>query len=288
MKTNSSFPHPVLGINCGILPDLDKEALVLESTSESRDQYIYTFTLTQNDPLISRYIQEGHAQYICEVDCVKTFYKCVIPSNTPQIEVRLDKKAVTGHVDFSFYVVTTKAFFYSNPKFNPDYKDVDTGKLPSFKLETGAVLVVFGSRSDDVNIRFNNTPELKSFIQIVKRQDDEKKVDITLTDETIDIEMPKEMFTEFNDYNQEKTKGLFYPSIILNALVKGILNLDKKDGATWADSIRAIFENTPEKYQGLYLDQPGDAVDIAIAMLTSRTDGSPYDLLFKAINNLQN
>ena len=286
MKNNSSFPHPVLGINHGVMPDLEDDALQLVSVDETEDTYVYTFALKQYNTQIARYIEEKRAEYICEVDCVRTFYKDTIRSFGPELKVELKKSSVVGHVDFYFYVVTKCAFPKYTNRCNDDYRNLETGEMPSFNLDTGAVLVAFGKHSDDITTRFNNTPDLRSFIQVVKRQDNEKNVEITLTDDTINIELPVDMFTLFLSYNQKDYRGIFYTSLVFNALVKGILNIEKKDGATWADSIKALMELSPDKYKGLSLEEPADAVDIATQMLTNNAYGSPYDLLFDSINNL--
>ena len=286
MKNNSSFPHPVLGINHGVMPDLEDDALQLVSVYETEDTYVYTFALKQYNTQIARYIEEKRAEYICEVDCVRTFYKDTIRSFDPELKVELKKSSVVGHVDFYFYVVTKCAFPKYTNRFNDDYRNLETGEMPSFNLDTGAVLVAFGKHSDDITTRFNNKPDLRSFIQVVKRQDNEKNVEITLTDDTINIELPVDMFTLFLSYNQKDYRGIFYTSLVFNALVKGILNIEKKDGATWADSIKALMELSPDKYKGLSLEEPEDAVDIATQMLTNNAYGSPYDLLFDSINNL--
>ena len=286
MKNNSSFPHPVLGINHGVMHDLEDDALQLVSVDETEDTYVYTFALKQYNTQIARYIEEKRAEYICEVDCVRTFYKDTIRSFDPELKVELKKSSVVGHVDFYFYVVTKCAFPKYTNRFNDDYRNLETGEMPSFNLDTGAVLVAFGKHSDDITTRFNNKPDLRSFIQVVKRQDNEKNVEITLTDDTINIELPVDMFTLFLSYNQKDYRGIFYTSLVFNALVKGILNIEKKDGATWADSIKALMELSPDKYKGLSLEEPEDAVDIATQMLTNNAYGSPYDLLFDSINNL--
>ena len=288
MKNNSSFPHPVLGVNHGVMPDLEDDALQLTSVSETADAYIYHFTLKQNNDYISRYIKEKRAEFICEIDCVKTFYKGTIHSLEPEIKVELKKTEVTGHIDLYFYVVTTCGFPKYTNRFNDDFRDPATGEMPSFNLDKGSVLVMFGKYSDDINTRFNNKPDLRSFVQVVKRQDDDNNVEIVFTDETINIELPVDMFTDFVAYNQQQYRGIFYTSLIFNALVKGILNIEKNDGSTWADSIKAIMEIAPDKYRGLSLDEPADAVDIATIMLSNNAYGSPYDLLFKSINELQN
>ena len=231
---NSSFPHPVLGINKGILPDLDDNALEVVKIDEKNDIYEYTFRLNQNDAQISRYISEKTAEYICEVDCNKTFYKDVHHSSDPTIVVPIKKTDVVGHINFSFFVVTTKIMpKYSNSKFNPDYRNYETEKMPSFYLEKGAVLVMFPQWSDNVNTRFNNKPELQAFIQVVKGKDQEKNVFIDLGDDIINIELPEEMYYDFLSFNRDQYKGLFYTSLVFNALVKGILNMEKNEGLMW-------------------------------------------------------
>lgn len=287
MKINSSFPHPVLGVNKGVMPDLEDDALQLVSIDETSDTYVYNFALKQNNDQITQYITEKRAKYVCEVDCVRTFYKDTFSYETSDVKVEIKKANVTGHVDFYFYIVTMFGLPAYTNRFNDDYRDPDTGAMPTFKLDTGAVLAAFGKYSDDVNTRFNNKPDLKSFIQVVKRQDTEMNVDITLTNETINIELPVDMFTDFVAFNQDQYRGIFYTSLIFNALVKGILNLEKKEDSTWADSIKAMVEASPDKYKGLSLEEPTDAVDIATIMLSNTAYGSPYDLLFKCINELQ-
>lgn len=289
MKTNSSFPHPVLGVNSGILPDLDDNALEIVDITEQEDIYRYAFQLNQHDDLITSYIKRGFAEYICEVDCSKTFYKQTCHSESPEIVVSVKKKDVIDHIDFSFFVVTKKYVIpkYQNPNFNPDYKDPETEKLPQFYLETGSVLVLFPQYSDNVSIRFNNRPELNAFIQVVKRNDTEEDVNIDLSDDIINIELPQEMYETFRDYNRDQYRGIFYTSLVFNALIKGILNIEEYEGTTWADSIKAIIELMPDKFNGLELDKPADAVEIATKMMSHPEYGTPYDLLFQSIKEIQ-
>ena len=290
MKSNSSFPHPVLGVNKGVLSDTDEQAMLkIISIEEKDDSYEYTFRLNHDNVQINDYIERKQAKYICEVDCSKSFYKTTYDSYNPDIVVTIKKKDVVGHVDFSFFIVTSGQITnYRNPAFNHDYKDPDTGALPSFDLDNGAVLAMFPQWADNVTIRFNRKPELNAFIQVVKRKDTDKSVEIDLGDDIINIELPEDMYLDFVEYNREQYRGIFYTSLIFNALVKAILNMDKNEGLMWVDSINAMIESMPEKFQGLSLGEPSDAVDIATKMLTNTEYGSPYDLLFTSIKNLQN
>lgn len=289
MKTNNiSFPHPVLGINKGVLPDLDDDALKVIRIEEKADTYVYTFVLKQENRQITQYITEKRAIYMCEVDCDETLYKRKYTSQSPEMEVAIKKTDIAGHVVFSFYVVTACVFpGYSNSGFNKDYKDPETGQFPKFYLESGSVLVAFPSWSDNITTRFGNKPTMASFIQVVKNNDDNKKVTIDLNDDIINIKLPAEMFIDFNLFNNEQYIGLLYASLIQNALVKGILNIDDNDNRVWADSIKAMIEKEPDKYKEFSLDDPKDAVDIATTMLSSDTFGSPYDRLFMCLKNLQ-
>ena len=45
MKINSSFPHPILGVNKGVLPDLDDNSLKVVDISERDDYFVYKFEL---------------------------------------------------------------------------------------------------------------------------------------------------------------------------------------------------------------------------------------------------
>ena len=289
MKTNNiSFPHPVLGINKGVLPDLDDDALKVIRIEEKADTYVYTFGLKQENNQITQYIKEKRAIYMCEVDCDETLYKRKYTSQNPEMEISIKKTDITGHVVFSFYVVTSCVFpGYTNSGFNKDYKDPETDQFPKFYLESGSVLVAFPSWSDNIATRFGNKPTLASFIQVVKNNDDDKKVTIDLNDDIINIKLPEEMFIDFNLFNNEQYVGLLYASLIQNALIKGILNIDDNDNRVWADSIKAMIEKEPDKYKEFSLDDPKDAVDIATTMLSSDTFGSPYDRLFMCLKNLQ-
>lgn len=267
---------------------MDDDALKVSLAEEKEGKYVYEFELKQENGYITQYINRERAVYMCEVDCEETLYKRTYISSNPRMKIPIKKTDVAGHVVFSFYVITKCAIRgYLNPEFNKDYKDPETGAFPTFDLETGSVLVAFPSWSDNITTRFGNKPKLTSFIQVVKKNDDDKKVSIELNDDIINIELPGDMFLEFNQFNNEQYVGLLYASLIQNALVKGILNIDENESRLWADSIKAIIEKEPEKYKEFSLDEPKDAVDIATAMLSSDTCGSPYNRLFKSIKDLQ-
>ena len=62
MKVNSSFPHPVLGINNGVISNIAKsDMLEIVSILEKDDTYEYTFQLNQDNDLISQYIKEQYS-----------------------------------------------------------------------------------------------------------------------------------------------------------------------------------------------------------------------------------
>lgn len=288
MKTTSSFPHPVLGVNKGVLPDLEDDNLTVTQT-ESDSDYIYTFVLKQGNSQIQFYLDQGYATYVCIIDCQKTLFKDTIRSNSPTIQVNLPKKKVSGHIDFNFYIITTKAMpNYKNLGFNKDYCDYETGFLPSFNLETGAVLAVFSSYSDNVTVNLDNKLSLSSFVQIIKGDQDTEHVEYDLTsDDLINIKLPPKQFESFHIHNKLEYQGIFNTSIISNALIYALLHLKDYWATTWADSIRARIESD-KSFENLDLDDPKDAVDIAFKMLSHKKFGDPYDLLFECIDKINN
>ena len=285
MKNNSSFPHPVLGVNKGILPDLEPNNAIYERT-ESDSEYIYTITLNQQDKQILGYIKDGFAIYVCEIDCRSTLYKSKVESSQSTFEVRIPKLMVSGHIDFNCYVVTTKIFpNYRNDNFNPDYRDPVSWHMPSFYLEKGSVLVVFQNIYDNISIDYDNKISLAAFMQVVKGDDDLEHCEFDISRDIIDIILPPKQFEIFHDHNDEACLGIFATSIINNALVYAILHIDESDGRIWADSIKARME-TEKSLSGYDIENPKDAIDIAFNLLSHKKFGDPYDLLFESINKL--
>lgn len=285
MKTNSSFPHPVLGINKGILPDLEVDNLTC-TKSESSTSYEYHFNLKFNDSLILSYIKEGKAQYACEIDCRKTLFKRKFFSSTPEFTIKLNRFEVDGHIDFSFYVQTKYGMpAYSNPHFNPDYRD-KTGKLPSFSLDKGDILVMFSSFSDNVKIDLNEKMSLSSFLKIKKGESDLKHVYLELDSDIIYVQLPEEQYQLFQHYNNTDTRGVLYSSIVLNSLTEAILHIQEYTDRDWAESITKRVENE-SVYKDFDVDDPKDAPKIAFTMLSNCSYGDPYDLLFKSLENIE-
>lgn len=284
MKNNSSFPHPVLGVNCGVLPDLTDDDFTYDDPSIDGEDYVYTFHLKQGNKQISQYLTDDQpkAEFVCEVDCKETLYKQCHRSQDGNFVIRLKRTEVTGHIDFSFCIVTKYRIpEYSNSGFNVDYNTGTT--RPSFDLGKGSVLVLYPSWSHNVTLEFRDKPAKNAFIQMVKTNN--KDVEINIENDLIDIELPESMFGDYITYNSSEYFGVFLSSLVLSALIKGILNLNEGSGKLWADSIVHIFENDANKYRGLSLDNPQDAVDIATLML-STSEGSPFKLMFNNLASL--
>ncbi len=285
MKTNSSFPHPVLGINKGVSPDLLPDNMVCDNIKETVTDYVFSFTLKQENENILRYIKEGFAEYVCDVDCQKTLFRRKYSSSSPSFDVSIAKKDVFGHIDFSFYVLTTKMMPRYSNTFNSDYKDPVTGKFPTFALDTGAVLVAFSSFDYNVSIKYENKAVLVPFIQIVKGDDQLEHANFDLENDIINVELPVKQFELFSEYNKEDYRGLIYTSIIFNALIFAILNIDSHDNKDWADSIKYRVDTDPH-FNGLSLEDKTDAVEIASILLTHPKLGDPYDMLFNSIKKI--
>lgn len=286
MRLNSSFPHPVLGINKGIIPDLESDNLVYVK-NENKNSYIYDFTLKFGDKYILTYIKEGLAEYVCEVDCRKTLLKKKYVSNKPTFHIELARLDVDEHIDFSFFVQTKCAILnYSNPSFNPDYRDIESGKMPVFSLDKGDILVMFSDYSDNVKIALNEKISLSSFLQIRRGDSELEHMNVDLSEDVIYVELPEKQYDDFLNYNNNDARGVLYSSIILTALTEAVLHISDYSDKTWSDSIKARVDK--EKiFAGLDEDNPKDAAQISFKLLTG-SYGDPFDLLFKSLNNINN
>ena len=104
-----------------------------------------------------------------------------------------------------------------------------------------------------------------------------------------ETELSKTQFAKaFGDNAFPKSNDFLYIPMMKRMWEVNAAYDEKNEGLMWVDSINAIVESMPDKFQGLSLEDPADAVDIATRMLTNPEYGSPYNLLFSSIKNLQN
>ena len=275
MKFNNiSFPHPVLGIADTVFGNIDFSDEVLSE----RDTYRIKFELNQSNNSINQLLQEGRAEYFCEVTCSYTLYREIFTSSDSNINFELPKKHVKGKVEFTCILISkTTIPHYVNKDAHSDYDGFD------FDIEKGDVLAVFGKYSFNADIRYERLKAV-SQILVVKPTNDFDIVNVNLEEPKISVEIPEEDYENFagNYADDKKYDSVFHSSIVLNALLIALYNIKKHKDKFWAEAIMYRIKNENNTFQNLSIDEPENIPEIAQRLL-----GKPFNRLFTGLDDLE-
>ncbi len=242
---NVSLPYPVLGIHDDVYPLLEEGCIQMNTPVKTAYEYQFSITLTQRNKDITDLVQLGKAEYACEVTCKDTFLRRCWHSSTPQFEIKLGRKEVSGHIDFQCFIAAKKEIpNYSNRDFNEDYHGF------TFDLEEGDLLAVFPLAWWNTDIKFDKLYAAGSFMQIVEAADDIEKTWFNLEEPRIMIEMPHDLFIQYQRIGNSFPE-VIHSSLVHNALVYALSNLGEYQdkGKLWADSLMARIADDPQLQQ---------------------------------------
>ena len=180
MKINDiSLPYPVLGISDDVYPLLKADCVSIEKPITTATTLQFKVHLRQKNKEISQFIRKGKAEYVCEVDCFKTFYRSCVRHSSPDFTIEIPRKSVSGRIKFdSFVTVKTPIEHYHNSQFNPDYDGV------YFDMEPGDVLVAFPSAYYNLDVKYDKLFAAGSFMQIANGGDDNKPTWFNIREDT--------------------------------------------------------------------------------------------------------
>ncbi len=272
--SNISFPHPVLGISDTIQGEIDFTDHVLSE----KGSYKIKFVLKQNNNDLSQLLQEGRAEYFCEVTCTNTLYRKIFTSSDNSISFELPKKQVKGKVEFTCLLISKTAIpNYVNSDAHTDYDGFN------FDIEKGDVLAFFGKSSFNADIKYERLKAV-SQILVVKPTKDFDIVNVHLEEPKITVEIPEADYEKFasNYSDDEKYIPVFHSSIVLNALLVALYSIKKYKDKFWAEAIMYRIENEKDTFQNLSIDEPVNIPEIAQRLL-----GNPLSRLLTGIDNLE-
>lgn len=276
MKTRDKLlPYPVLGNYDAVYPLLGDDAVIMPVPERDENDYIFHIELNQRNQDITKLVQQGKAEYLCEVYCKNTLLRQKYTSSEPQFDFRLGRKAVNGHVDLEFYVVLTQDIKYTNIGFNEDFAGL------SFDLERGNILVAFPSAWFNAKIENEKMFALGSFVKM--KGADVQEISIEWgQDEAIYIQLPRRMYEQYEKTikpNQD-FKEIIISSVLYDSLVRIIqeYNEERDRGKTWSDALKRRIEETNKKYNKNFKLRPEDALGLADCLLQK-----PYPRLFDSL-----
>ena len=271
ISNNTSFPYPILGVRNDIIPGLPDNSVELQE--QESDTYNYSFSLNLNfdNPYIQNLIEEGKAEFICEVDCSRTSYNRCFRSKYSQIDVKIPRKNVNGRVELRPYIVAiTEIPGYDNPGKNEDFDGF------TFNIEEGEVLVAFPVGHFDTDLRSDILHVAGTYMEI-RKDENAKETTHRLDTEKIGIILPAAMYDIYQSKIGEQNVQIIHASLAFNALVCALYNLDdmRDRDLLWVRCLLARF-NEEEKFSP-YREQI-DKKDVP--MLAQALLGNPYQRLF--------
>lgn len=235
---NVSLPYPVLGIYDDVYPLLGDDCIQMSDPVKTATEYQFGIDFKQGNKDIARLVNEGKAEYACEVTCRGTFLRRCYKSSTPHFDITLGRTEVNGRIEFQCFIATCQPIpNYSNDDFNEDYHGF------TFDLETGDMLAVFPLAWWNTNVKFDKLYAAGSFMQIVEAGDGIDKTWFNLNEDRILIELPHDLFVQYQRIGNSFPE-VIHSSLVHNALVYALSNLDEciDSGRLWADSLQIRLE----------------------------------------------
>ena len=226
----AAFPYPVLGVRNDImpLPDFDFDS------SESDRNYIFHVNINLNNPSIKYYIDLKKAEFVCEVNCRRTFYRVCFNSSTPSFLITIPKNSVSGEVSVSLTVCAKTAINgYENLRANDDFCGY------TFDLEPGDVLAYIGSLTIQTDIMADEYKAVGSFLHFIKGKSD-SEIAYYLGGQDIEITLPLGMY---ETYSKRLKGNRFRPAILASvvneALIYAFTQYKNHEQARWARLLRS-------------------------------------------------
>ena len=276
MKTRDKLlPYPVLGNYDSVYPLLEDDAVIMPVPKRDENDYIFHIELNQRNQDITKLIQQGKAEYLCEIYCKNTLLRQKYTSSEPQFDFRIGRKSVNGHVDLEFYVVLTQDIKYTNIGFNDDFSGL------FFDLERGNILVAFPAAWFNAKIENEKMYALGSFVKM--KGADVQEISIEWgKDEAVYILLPNRMYEQYenNIKPNQDFKEIIISSILYDYLVRIIqeYNEERDRGKTWSDALKRRIEETNRKYNKNFKLRSEDAFELADCLLQK-----PYSRLFDSL-----
>lgn len=277
--SNISFPYPVLGVNDDITPGLTEDSVVIKFDKSNSTKYGLAVSLKFDNPDIVALIEDGYAQYVCEVDCVKTNLRKSVQWHEPEFTFEIDRKSVSGNVELKCYVTVIKPIEnYVNSGFHEDYQ----GAI--FNLSPGDILVGFPMRSFVADRKFDKLKSATSFMQI-RHDKDHDYTNFELTPTAIDIKLPTKLFNIFNSGIGLSYAEVIHSSLAHSALLTALYEINSYPASHWAQAIIELLKND-DSLKDFYEIEDGkirftDTIHVATMLLKD-----PYDRMLRKLDSI--
>ena len=273
---NVAFPYPVLGIG----NDITSNFTWHYSVDQNNYEYLITIDIQLNNKSIEDYIKYDLADYICEIECTSTFMRKCERSKDGHFDIRLPKSEVAREVTFELSVVVKDDIDdYENKDLNPIYNGYQ------ILLEPGDLMAYIGRDKFSADIVYEKLKRIDTYMII--REDasiTQTEFKLDSVDGKIEILIPSSMYKHY----KEEIKGnsnyaaIIHGSLVFNALLSALYNIDTYPDRLWARCIKARIEKDPEIAK-LNIDPSDEDDREQLPRLAQALLGDPFKRLFTGI-----
>lgn len=277
---NISYPHPILGVNDDVMPELQEGCVELAIKDRRPIDFVFTITLNQDNKMITDLIKSGKAEYACEVECKETYLRRCYHSPEPSIEMVINRKDLCGNISFNSFIALKEPLKnYDNPGFHEDYEGF------TFDLEVGDLLAIFPTVSHNIDIRYDKLYAAGTYMQIAEGRADQVRPWFNLEGNKISIELPKEMYKQYLTFANTQYIDFIHASLVYNALVYALREREEDPerykGRLWFDSLEARIE-CDEQLKHIDSTRLTGIYEMADIIL-----GNPYKRMFDKLQSIQ-
>jgi len=265
-----TFPHPVLRKNDdSVRGHID----ISYQFFDREDDYLIKIDFKFDNEDILNLIKNGKAEYSVEVICSNTLYRRVYVSRENSLEFNILKTDVKGKVEFESFILAKENIpKYKNKDAHPDYNDF------IINIKQGDVLAYFGGDNFTAHINYKKLKAVASFMEVI--EGNKETVYVNLDSEKILIELPKEDYKLFKQdaiSKEIRYVPVIHSSIVLNALLIAMYNIDEFSERLWAKALKYRLENEDE-FKTIPFDND-NIPDIAQRLL-----GQPFTRLIEQLD----
>lgn len=203
---NKAFPYPVLRPYSDDYIDVEFQATAeFEITATSVDVHIQ---YALSSPEIAEQIETGNASYVAVVSCRDTYYRKVVASQEPKLDISFDPGILRGEVAVDSYVVVIREIKdFTSPDINPEF-----GKA-GFAFTPGDVLA-----QDETQISYIDRDLFRPVTSVFDLVQNERLEggawQLNLDEDHVRIEISPSMKEVIDDARNDTSKRV----ILLNAL----------------------------------------------------------------------
>ncbi len=276
------FSYPVLKPNDDSISG-KAEIIFPEEIKEGENDYFFKVKFDYDNEDIKKLAESGKAEYVVEVSCSYTFYRKVFKSNEELIEFKIPKSHLKGKVTAECLIVAKeKISGYKNEAAHPDYKDY------TFDLDKGSILAYFGEFEFTAHINYKKLKAVTSFMEVVEGKEEFMVVDPD--NDKIVVKLPAEdykLFAQDAISKDKNTSPVIHSSIVLNALLIALYNVEEYKERLWAQSVYYRLKNENELKR--FVNDQGQFDKENVPEIAQILLGYPVTRLIKQLEeNLQN